>query len=663
MTIVAQDVLPVPTTTATKAAFSARGIATAVAVFLAVQLLFWSALSFLERMSQPQGLANGGTLDLILSDADGNYPPGQPVLTAKYDNWPYFYFIDHSRVPSGRFLIRFDTPKSEAPVGFFFNPANTVQSVHLNGQLLNARLNYSRWAGVDVFSPTVVILPEELLKPSGNVLMVETATRQRKHLFPFAIGEVGELEKAAAWGALVSTYLPLGALAIMAFTVILCAITYWPREDRRWINAFMVLLVAWGAINVMALGLLAEMMPESLLFRNFITWSLIYWYQFAFLSFLLHWVKLPNRLQVWVWVGFAVVLGLAMVAHFWTDVYDAETGRRVSQELRKLLEHTLTIGLGILMSGILLVAVARGSEKRLLETFLFLTGITAITVDAIDDRFRLFAPFHPELPLTFAIGPAAGLFMALGMCAALARYASDARRVVLSANETLQKRLGEREIEIAQAYEKERVLVSRQALLEERQRIVRDMHDGFGGQLIALTVQVRNGDLDRAGIAELLANSLTDLRLIVDSLDSAGESLDQALVSLRDRIAPSLNAAGIRLIWSNELEGTADTYGPQAILHVFRILQEAVSNAIRHSQTQLIEVTIRRAQDDPLDIEIIVRDTGRGLDPDAPRGKGLMNMRSRAARIGGSISIQNGAVGMAVTLRVPPATKVPLVAA
>jgi two-component system, NarL family, sensor histidine kinase UhpB len=635
----------------------AAGILKALGIFLLVQAFFWVALSALERLSQPVGLANGGSVELTLSDAKGNYPPTQPKLLAQFDPWPYFYYIDRNRVPTGRFFVRFDKPKVEGPVGFYFNPGNTVESVYLNGQLLNARLNYSRWAGVDIFAPTVVILPDEILKATGNVIQIETSTRQRKHLAPFALGAAADLEKAAAWGALVSTYLPLAALAVMAFTLILCAITYWPKEDRPWINAFMILLVAWGACNVMALGLLTGVMPDNLFVKNLFTWSMIYWYQFAFLAFVLQWVRAPKKLQAWVWAAFAIVLSLAMVAHFWTNVFDAETGRRVSQELRKLLEHTVTIALGIGMTAILLVALATSKEKRVLETFLFLTGITAITVDAIDDRFRLHALLYPDLPLTFAIGPAAGLFMALGMCAALARYASDARRVVLTANETLQSRLAQRELEIGQAYEKERVLVSRQALLEERQRIVRDMHDGFAGQLIALTVQVRNDAVSRTEIAESLATSMTDLRLIVDSLDSAGESLDQALVSLRSRIAASLKAANIELIWSNRLVESSDAYGPQAILHVFRILQEAVSNALRHSHASVLEIIVQRPDDDPKGLEILVVDNGHGIGTDAPSGKGVGNMKDRAKRLGGMLTISSSSQGTRVSLKLPAGVK------
>jgi hypothetical protein len=264
------------------------GIGEAVAVFLLVQAVFWVTLSWLERMSQPVGLANGGTVDLVLSDANGEYPPSQPVLQARFDAWPYFFHVDHTRAPTGRFFVRFEIPDLDEPIGLYFNPANTVNSVHLNGQLLNARLNYSRWVGVDVFAPTVVILPPELLRAEGNVIQIETETRQRKHLSPFAIGPAADLEQAAAWGALMSTYLPLAALVVMVFTLILCAITYWPKEDRPWINAFMVLLVAWASCNIMALGLLAERMPSSLLLRNLFTWSLVYWYQFAFAAFILH---------------------------------------------------------------------------------------------------------------------------------------------------------------------------------------------------------------------------------------------------------------------------------------------------------------------------------------------------------------------------------------
>lgn len=637
---------------------SVGGALRALGVFVLVQALFWLTLSALERLSQPAGLTNSGSVELVLSDKEGNYPPGQPVLRAAYDPWPYFFHVDHTRAPAGKFMLRFDAPQTDEEVGFYFNPGNTMESVHLNGQLLNARLNFSRWAGVDIFSPTVVILPKAMLMAEGNVIEIQTATRQRKHLSPYAIGPANELERAAAWGALVSTYLPLAALAVMAFTLILCAITYWPDEDRPWIKAFMLLLVSWGACNVLALGLLSNVMPEGLLPRNFVTWSLIYWYQFAFLAFVLRWVKAPARVQVWVWLGFAAVLALAMVAHFWTDVFDPVTGRRVSQELRKLLEHSVTIALGLGMSTILLAALAREREPRSLETFLFLTGITAITVDAIDDRFRLFTPLYPDLPLTFAIGPAAGLFMALGMSAALARHAAEARRVVVAANRLLSEKLGEREAELRVRHEAEKVLVERQALLEERQRIVRDMHDGFGGQLIALAVQVKSGQLDAVGIERAVSDSLVDLRLIVDSLDSVGESLDVALVALRDRLAPTIRASGKSFEWDNQLRAPAGQYGPQTVLHVFRVLQEAVSNALRHSGASRITITVEHGTlelDAAPDCAVIitVRDDGTGFPETAGRGKGLTNMRARAERCGGRLVVKTSKEGTSISLGLP----------
>jgi hypothetical protein len=71
----------------------AVGILKALGIFLLVQAFFWVALSALERLSQPVGLANGGSVELTLSDAKGNYPPTQPKLLAQFDPWPYFYYI------------------------------------------------------------------------------------------------------------------------------------------------------------------------------------------------------------------------------------------------------------------------------------------------------------------------------------------------------------------------------------------------------------------------------------------------------------------------------------------------------------------------------------------------------------------------------------------
>lgn len=191
--------------------------------------------------------------------------------------------------------------------------------------------------------------------------------------------------------------------------------------------------------------------------------------------------------------------------------------------------------------------------------------------------------------------------------------------------------------------EKSRALESetrRRTLAEERQRLVRDMHDGVGGQLVSLLVRVRGGRLSQDEIESELRTGLQDLRLIVDSMDSAGSSLENALKQFRDRAEPQVEAAGMALVWEQARQVDVEVSEPRVILNIFRWLQEALSNALRHSGASVITIAVepRRSR-----LRISVSDDGIGLSAEraaASAGRGMANMKARAAELGGQFLIE-----------------------
>ncbi len=126
------------------------------------------------------------------------------------------------------------------------------------------------------------------------------------------------------------------------------------------------------------------------------------------------------------------------------------------------------------------------------------------------------------------------------------------------------------------------------AILQERQRLVRDMHDGIGGTLASLIVRVRLGKSSKEETENELQSGLTDLRLIVDSLDHVGQDLDMVMHMFKDRIEPQIEASNMELLWEYDSQLNALAMDAESTLHVFRFLQEAVTNAIRHSEAQTI---------------------------------------------------------------------------
>lgn len=180
------------------------------------------------------------------------------------------------------------------------------------------------------------------------------------------------------------------------------------------------------------------------------------------------------------------------------------------------------------------------------------------------------------------------------------------------------------------------------AIDEERRRILNDMHDGLGSHLITASRLLRRDVVDRELVARTLDEALLDLRLIIDSLDTSERDLLPLLANLRYRLSPRLEAMGIRLEWEQSVtEARIERLTPQGALNVLRIVQEAVSNAVRHAMPSTVTIGVGPADGG---LAITVRDDGRGFSaaPTAAGGRGLAGMQSRATRIGATLHMDSG---------------------
>lgn len=191
----------------------------------------------------------------------------------------------------------------------------------------------------------------------------------------------------------------------------------------------------------------------------------------------------------------------------------------------------------------------------------------------------------------------------------------------------------------------------------ERQRLLGDMHDGVGSQLVGLIMQVRAQKIGDADLLEGLERCLDDMRLVVDSLDPAERSFLVSFAELRTRLEPRCSAIGIELRWNVSDDSRAAGLDPERGLQVLRTVQEAVTNALRHSGTDRIDVDLSnvRGADRSAMVELRIRDRGCGLRPTTGRsgGRGMESMRTRAERLGGELSVERVDPGTLVALRFP----------
>jgi hypothetical protein len=122
------------------------------------------------------------------------------------------------------------------------------------------------------------------------------------------------------------------------------------------------------------------------------------------------------------------------------------------------------------------------------------------------------------------------------------------------------------------------------------------------------------------------------------------------LAALRGRLEPTLERRKIRFRWRVLDAPTPERFGPEQMLNLLRIVQEAITNAVRHGDPSVIEVAT--SVDDGR-LVIAVRDDGRGLPRRLQRGRGLANMERRAQEIGGLLHITSNGEGTLVELRLP----------
>lgn len=177
---------------------------------------------------------------------------------------------------------------------------------------------------------------------------------------------------------------------------------------------------------------------------------------------------------------------------------------------------------------------------------------------------------------------------------------------------------------------------------------MRDMHDGVGGQLVAMIGQMQSGPVDAAVLAPQLRRTLDDLRLMIDSLDSACADLSVALGMLRARMEPLLAGQPVKVIWRTAHLPDLPAAPPATVLHVLRVLQEALTNALRHSGADNILI---EADWDGTQLGVAVIDNGHWREHAA--GRGLASMRRRASEVGGELQVVAGEGGTAVRLRLP----------
>lgn len=223
-------------------------------------------------------------------------------------------------------------------------------------------------------------------------------------------------------------------------------------------------------------------------------------------------------------------------------------------------------------------------------------------------------------------------------------------------NQSLELRVEKKREQLEENYKRLNKLERSQALAGERERIMRDMHDGVGGQLVSALAMSESETLPAKQLQGLLNDALLDLRLMIDSLDENDGDLVSLLGTLRSRMQPALDQSDIQVHWNVQDIPAIAELGPDRSLQIMRILQEAVTNVIKHSHADNLHIATGESTDT---VFVEIRDDGQGFDGKPGSGRGLHNMQYRAHNAGANIDIGTGATGTCVKVCVSKTESIP----
>lgn len=173
--------------------------------------------------------------------------------------------------------------------------------------------------------------------------------------------------------------------------------------------------------------------------------------------------------------------------------------------------------------------------------------------------------------------------------------------------------------------------VQQKGAADERERIMRDLHDDVLPKIITIKQQSPKGDITR--LAEAAFQSIRETIYILRY--PTNKPLEDALANWRAETAERLACARLKMHWHTQEKIDAVQLSPRQFINCGRILREALSNIIQHAEASDVHILFRI---DQAMIHLCVSDNGKGVQAKRIKGLGTANMRLRATALDGTIT-------------------------
>jgi signal transduction histidine kinase len=180
--------------------------------------------------------------------------------------------------------------------------------------------------------------------------------------------------------------------------------------------------------------------------------------------------------------------------------------------------------------------------------------------------------------------------------------------------------------------------IERRTLSSERSRISLELHDHVANKLAILLQQIRNGTIGQSEIDHDLNEITEDVRYLSHALSPFNEAADFE-ETLREWALHLQNKSGINIHIVNS--ASLDAISQELLVHIFRIIQEASSNSIKHGQAKNVFIQFMEHTDS---VSLSIEDDGIGFNPEVQTsGLGLKHIKVRAQYLNAHFSIHSDA--------------------
>lgn len=504
--------------------------------------------------------------------------------------------------------------------------------------LLNDREVYSTYsyhakngnASVSELQPHLIRLPDTLSSGENRIeIQIQGRERHNIALDQVWYGPYDELANAYKWRYYLK-WVSLHALIVVYLLSAISALAFWWSDRSYKSPAWFAGFCGFGAV-AMAMGMATESPPVS--------WPL-YSHVAIFLAgitclFLVQFVlektgRRDSRTDRFLtgMAAFFFVMGFVMYR----------------DEIR--FPYALLIDISCLVMGLWLMAALVLALRKRADTLnlVLLAGIAVSLLLGLQSvaagwwtgfyTSSYSVQFAP-LPITITMG-----------WVVIRRYARMKLRAD-ALNRRLTRRVALREEQLRHAFASINQLHKEEAIRLERERFMRDMHDGLGAQLICSIRMADRGRISPPEMKEILQECLDELRFSIESLKPTADDFLAVMGNYRYRLQPRLQATGITLRWQVQA-APHQSLNPTQILHVLRIVNEAVTNAMKHSGGDTLIIQGEQKQGQYL---LSIADNGHGFDAQhITAGQGLESMRHRARQLQAGLHINAASQGCTVTL-------------